>query len=58
MKLGQQDQAIRLSITLGKPPFGIALGNRNPDDADHQSTFTHIFVLLPALANYSYEDLV
>jgi len=26
MKLGQQDQAIRLSIALGKPPFGIAVG--------------------------------
>jgi hypothetical protein len=58
MKLGQQDQAIRLSIAHGTPPFGIAVGNRNPDDADHQSTFTHIFVLLPALAKYSFEDLV
>jgi hypothetical protein len=26
MKLGQQDQAIRLSIAPGKPPFGIAVG--------------------------------
>jgi hypothetical protein len=26
MKLGQQDQAIRLSIAHGKPPFGIAVG--------------------------------
>jgi hypothetical protein len=26
MKLGQQDQAIRLSKALGKPPFGIAVG--------------------------------
>jgi hypothetical protein len=26
MKLGQQDQAFRLSIALGKPPFGIAVG--------------------------------
>jgi hypothetical protein len=26
MKLGQRDQAIRLSIALGKPPFGIAVG--------------------------------
>jgi hypothetical protein len=26
MKLGQQDQALRLAITLGKPPFGIAVG--------------------------------
>jgi hypothetical protein len=26
MKLGQQDQAIRLSHTLGKPPLGIAVG--------------------------------
>jgi hypothetical protein len=25
-KLGQQDQAIRLSKALGKPPFGIAVG--------------------------------
>jgi hypothetical protein len=26
MKLGQQDQAIRLSHALGKPPLGIAVG--------------------------------
>jgi hypothetical protein len=26
MKLGQQDQAIRLSIAPSKPPFGIAVG--------------------------------
>jgi hypothetical protein len=26
MKLEQQEQAIRLSIVLGKPPFGIAVG--------------------------------
>jgi hypothetical protein len=26
MKLRQQDQAIRLSKALGKPPFGIAVG--------------------------------
>jgi hypothetical protein len=26
MKLGQQDQAIRLSIAPGTPPFGIAVG--------------------------------
>ena len=26
MNLGQQDQAIRLSIALGKPPLGIAVG--------------------------------
>jgi hypothetical protein len=26
MTLGQQDQAIRLSKALGKPPFGIAVG--------------------------------
>jgi hypothetical protein len=26
MKLGQQDQAIRLSKALGKPPLGIAVG--------------------------------
>jgi hypothetical protein len=25
LKLGQQDQAIRLSNALGKPPFGIAV---------------------------------
>jgi hypothetical protein len=25
-KFGQQDQAIRLSIAPGKPPFGIAVG--------------------------------
>jgi hypothetical protein len=59
MKLGQQDQAIRLSKALGKPPpLASQWGNRNPDHADHQSTFTHTFVLLPALANYSFKDLV
>jgi hypothetical protein len=26
MKLGQQDQAIRLSVAPGTPPFGIAVG--------------------------------
>jgi hypothetical protein len=28
MKLGQQDQAKRLSIAPGKPPFGIAVGKQ------------------------------
>jgi hypothetical protein len=58
MQLGQQDQAIRLSNALGKCHLASQWGNRNPDDADHQSTFTHIFVLLPAHTNYSFDDLV
>jgi hypothetical protein len=58
MQLGQQDQDIRLSNALSKHHLASQWGNRNPDDADHQSTFTHIFVLLPAHTNYSFEDLV
>jgi hypothetical protein len=52
MNLGQQDQAIRLSNTLGKLPNG------KPDDADHRSPFTHACYLLHAHTNYSFEDLV
>jgi hypothetical protein len=58
MQLGQLDQAIRLSNALSTRHLASQWGNPNPDDADHQSTFTRIFVLLPAHTNYSFEDFV